>query len=88
MNRNRLTDFEHKLRVTKGDRLGGRIDVGLGIGILFMEWIVSGEQLYSTGNSTQYSVVTYTGKESEKEWGMCICITESLCCTAEIITTL
>ena len=24
--------------------------------------------LYSTGNSTQYSVITYLGKESEKEW--------------------
>ena len=24
--------------------------------------------LYSTGNSTQYSVVTYMGKESKKEW--------------------
>ena len=24
--------------------------------------------LYSTGNSTQHSVVTYMGKASEKEW--------------------
>ena len=24
--------------------------------------------LYSTGNSTQYSVMTYMGKESNKEW--------------------
>ena len=24
--------------------------------------------LYSTGNSTQYSVISYMGKESEKEW--------------------
>ena len=24
--------------------------------------------LYSTGNSTQYSVITYMRKESEKEW--------------------
>ena len=24
--------------------------------------------LYSTGNSTQYSVITDMGKESEKEW--------------------
>ena len=23
---------------------------------------------YSTENSTQYSVITYIGKESEKEW--------------------
>ena len=24
--------------------------------------------LYSTGNSTQYSVMAYMGKESKKEW--------------------
>ena len=24
--------------------------------------------MYSTGNSTQYSVITYMEKESEKEW--------------------
>ena len=24
--------------------------------------------MYSAANSTQYSVVTYMGKESEKEW--------------------
>ena len=45
--------------------------------------------LYSTGNSTQYSVIAYMGKESEKE-GLCtyIHITESLCCTLETNTTL
>ena len=42
----------------------------------------------SIGNSTQYSVMVCIGKESEKEWIMCICITESLCCTAEMITAL
>ena len=50
-----------------------------------------GVLLYSTGNSTQHSVMLYMGKESEKEL-MCVhaCshTTESLCCTAEIITTL
>ena len=24
--------------------------------------------LYNTGNSTQYSLMTYMGKESKKEW--------------------
>ena len=28
--------------------------------------------LYSTENSTQYSVITYMGKESEEEW-ICVC---------------
>ena len=37
--------------------------------------------LYSTGNYIQYPVINHNGKEYEKEY---ICITESLCCTAEI----
>ena len=42
--------------------------------------------LYSTGNSTQYSAITYMGKESEKVY-TCVCITESLRCTPETNTT-
>ena len=38
---------------------------------------------YSTGNYTQYFVITYKGKESEKDY-----IAESLCCTPETNTTL
>ena len=37
--------------------------------------------LESTGNSTQYSVMTYMGTESKKRIG--ICMTDSLCRTAE-----
>ena len=37
---------------------------------------------------TKQSVMTYTGKESKKRVDICICITDSLCCTAEINTTL
>ena len=34
-------------------------------------------------------LTVYMGRESEKKNGyVCICITESLCCTVEIITTL
>ena len=36
-----------------------------------MEWMVNRELLYSMGNSTQYSVISYMAKESEREW-MCI----------------
>ena len=39
--------------------------------LLDMEWMVNGDLLYGTGNSTQYSVLPYMGKESEKEW---ICV--------------
>ena len=38
--------------------------------------------LCSTGNSAQYSVIAFKEKESKKEW-IYICITDSLCCTAE-----
>ena len=46
--------------------------------------------LHSTGNyrCIQYLVITYNGKESEKEYiYMYICITESLSYTPETITT-
>ena len=44
--------------------------------------------LYSTGNSTQYSVITYMEKESGERKGRYIRITESLCCTPEMNATL
>ena len=54
--------------------------------------------LFSTGNSTQYSVMAYMGKESKKEWRyvcvcvcVCVCVvsvTDSDCCTAEATTSL
>ena len=50
--------------------------------LLYIKQITKKDLLYSTGNYTQYLVITYNGKESEKEY-----ITESLCCTEEINTT-
>ena len=53
--------------------------------------------LYSIGNYTQYLVITYNGKESEKQYlcvcvciyvYMYICITKSLFCISETNTTL
>ena len=44
--------------------------------------------LYSTESYIQYFVITYHGKESEKEYKLCIYINKSLCCTPEINTTL
>ena len=44
---------------------------------------------YSTGNSTQYSVMSHMGKESKKERiYVFVNITDSLCCTPETNTTL
>ena len=43
--------------------------------------------LNSTGNSTQYLVVTQMGRNSKKEW-IYINIVDSICCTVETNTTL
>ena len=66
--KNKHTDFENKLVVTKGESCRGGMDCGFGIGIctlFFVKWMVSGNLLYSTGNfTTQYSVTTCMRKES------------------------
>ena len=36
--------------------------------LLYIKQITNKDLLYSTGNSTQYSVMAYMGKESKKEW--------------------
>ena len=36
--------------------------------LLYIKETVKKDLLHSIGNSTLYFVVTYTGKESEKEW--------------------
>ena len=56
--------------VTKGKRLGDWMDWEFGISrykLLYIGWI-NKVLLYSTGNSTQYSVITYNGRESEKAY--------------------
>ena len=60
-----------KLMVTKGEVWVGGIYQEFGMNIhtlLYIKQIINKDLLYSTGNSTQYSVITYMGKESEKEW--------------------
>ena len=50
---------------------GGGINWETGIDIytvLYRKYITNKDLLYSTGNSTQYCVMTYMGKESKKEW--------------------
>ena len=51
----------------------------------YITWINKKVLLYSTGNDIQYPVRNHNGKEYDKEY---LCITESLCCIAEIHTTL
>ena len=85
-NRNRLTDFE-KFMATQRGRFVGVVDWGFGIVIRtlrYVESLANGDLLHSTENSTQYSVIIYGGKESEREWmgekkiflreWMCVCV--------------
>ena len=49
----------------------GGINWEIGIDIytlLYMKYITNKNLLYSTGNSTQHSVMAYMGIESKKEW--------------------
>ena len=54
----------------KGGRWGGiNWEIGIDIHIiLYIKYITNKDLLYSTGNSTRYSVMTYMGKDSKKEW--------------------
>ena len=55
--------------VTKGEMLWEGITQELRINthiLLYIRQITNKDLLYSTGNSTQYFVITYMGKESEK----------------------
>ena len=57
--------------------------------LLYIEWMDNKVLLYSTGNYVQYLVINHSGKEYKKECVyIYVCITESLCCTAVINTTL
>ena len=58
---------------TKWGRVGGiNWETGIDIYILLcIKQITDKDLLYSTGNSTQYYVMAYMGKEFNKEW---ICV--------------
>ena len=74
-----------------GGKMGGGINWKIGIDIytlLYIKQITNKDLQYSTGNSTQYFVMAYMGKGSKKRVDICICITDSVCCTLETNTTL
>ena len=84
--RNRQTDIENKLMITKGKRRGRGINQEFRINrytLLYIKQINNEDLLYSTGIYIQYLVVTYSGKESEKWYtyilfqilSICICKT-------------
>ena len=53
--------------------------------LLYIEWLNNKALLYSIENYIKYPTINHNGKEHKKRY---MCITESLCCTAEINTTL
>ena len=85
-----IYETETDLWLPRGRRGGGRKDWEFGISrckLLYIEWINNKVLLYSTGNDIQYPVINHNGKEYI-ETNVYIYVTESLCCTAEINTTL
>ena len=56
--------------------------------LLSIKYITNKDLLYSTGNCTQYSVMTCMGKESKKNGYVYIWKTDSLCCGPETKTAL
>ena len=83
--------------VVKGEREGSQMDWVFGVGsckLLHLEWISNEVLLYSTGNYIQSLVTEHDRRWYEKK-NVCICLsiyiicmTELLCYTAEIDTTL
>ena len=63
---------------------GGRLGL-LRCKLLYMEWI-NKVLVYCTGNYIQYPMINPNGKEYFKVRRY-MCITESVCCAAEINTT-
>ena len=64
--------------VTKGEKWDRKAKSGAWNDI---RQIANKDLLYSTRNSTQYSVITYMRKESKKGMNICMCLTELLCGT-------
>ena len=84
-------DVENKFMVTKGEIKGKDKPGDIGIDIytlLCIKQMTNKNLLYSTGNSTQCSVLTSMGKEAKKRVDLCIYVTNSLCGTAATNATL
>ena len=73
------TDSRHKEQTCGCQGRGSKEGMAWESGIT--EWINNKAQLWSTENYIQYPVTNHNGREYVKEH---ICITESLCCIAEI----
>ena len=52
--------------------------------LLYLEWVSNEVLLSSTGNSVQSLGIEHDGREHKKKECMHVCMSESLCWTAEI----
>ena len=78
----------NKLLVAKGERGGVEWEFGISrCKLLYTEWMINKVLLYNMGNYILYPVINHNGKGWEKEC-IYLCISESLCCTVEVSTTL
>ena len=76
------------VRTATGEWRGRGIDWEFGVSrckLLYLERINNKVLLYSIGNYTQSPGIDHDGKEQKN---VCVYITKSLCCTAEIGTIL
>ena len=65
----KVTDVENKLMVTEEQKGRDKLeDWDRHIYTTIYKQITNKDLLYSSGNSSQYSVMTYMGKEPKKEW--------------------
>ena len=72
--------------IAKWEGVGGGKEWECGVSrckLLNIGWI-NNKVLYSTGNYIQCLMINHNGKEYKKK-NVYMCITESLCCTAEIV---
>ena len=74
-----------------GEGWGGKIVREFGMDmytLLYLKWITNKDRLYSTWNSAQYCLAAWMEKEVWGRTDTCICMTECLHYSPEIITVL
>ena len=54
--------------------------------LLYIKQIANKDIPHNTGNTIQYSIKAYGGKESKNRVDTCMCTTDSVCCTPETNT--
>ena len=68
--RTRFANLENEPMVARGKRGEGIVkEFGMDMYmLLYLKWITNKDLLYSTGNSAQYYVAAWMGREFEGDW--------------------